>query len=183
MNLIGFLPYIQVHRNIRCFKKQDIKKYLGMKIRFRNTVKFIIFALILWIGNSGCSSTVRFAAHDSIMQKAGQNTKRFREGQSFIGQCSYYASNFHGRQTANGEIYNMHAMTAAHRTLPFGTLLTVENLANGKKVTVRVNDRGPFKKDRILDVSLEAARRLGMIGSGTARVKITIVKLGKNKAK
>ncbi len=138
------------------------------------------FFFIVLLSLSGCSSTVRFASVDSVDRSTRLHT-RFKVGQSFSGQCSYYAAEFHGRKTANGEIYNMHAMTAAHRTLPFGTILLVENLANGKKVKVRINDRGPFKKNRILDVSLAAARALGMIGSGTTKVKITIVQLGKNK--
>ena len=150
-----------------------------MEFRFRIKVNFVIFAIVLLAGASGCSSSVRFAEQDTVQIHQPLHRRAFRVGQSFVGQCSYYASEFHGRRTANGEIYNMQAMTAAHRTLPFNTIVQVENLANGKKVNVRINDRGPFKKNRILDVSLAAAKALGMIGSGTAKVKITIVKLGK----
>ncbi len=150
-----------------------------MEFRFRIKANFIIFAFVLFTGVTACSSTVRFAGQDTVRIHQPLHRKQFKVGQTFIGQCSYYASEFHGRKTANGEIYNMHAMTAAHRTLPFNTILEVENLANGKKVKVRVNDRGPFKKNRILDVSLAAAKALGMIGTGTAKVKITIVQLGK----
>ncbi|APF19156.1 rare lipoprotein A [Caldithrix abyssi DSM 13497] len=75
----------------------------------------------------------------------------------------------------------MFELTAAHRSLPFGTILEVENLQNGKKVRVRINDRGPFKAGRILDLSLEAARRLDFIEKGTTTVKATIIRLGKNK--
>ena len=89
-----------------------------------------------------------------------------------IGVASYYGKQYHGRKTASGERFNMHALTAAHRTLPFGTDLKVTNLANDRSVVVRVNDRGPFKRDRILDVSFEAARRLQMLAAGTARVRI-----------
>ncbi len=88
------------------------------------------------------------------------------------GRASYYAHKFHGRKTSSGEIFNMHEMTAAHRTLPFGTLVKVTNLTNKKSVVVKINDRGPFKKDRLIDVSLEAAKRLGMIGPGIAKVRI-----------
>ena len=150
-----------------------------MIFRFRIKVNFIIFVFVLFSGVSGCSSSVRFAGQDTVQIRQPLHAKQFKVGQTFIGKCSYYASEFHGRKTANGEIYNMHAMTAAHRTLPFNTILQVENLANGKKIKVRVNDRGPFKKNRILDVSLAAAKELGMIGTGTAKVKITIVQLGK----
>ena len=89
------------------------------------------------------------------------------------GQASWYGRKFHGRKTSNGETYNMHAMTAAHKTLPMNTWVRVENLENGKKVTVRINDRGPFVAGRIIDLSYKAARRLGMVGPGTARVKVT----------
>ncbi len=89
-----------------------------------------------------------------------------------VGIASYYGKQYHGRKTASGERFNMHELTAAHRTLPFGTNLKVTNLANDRSVVVRVNDRGPFKRDRILDVSLEAARRLQMVTAGTTRVRI-----------
>ncbi|HOT61659.1 MAG TPA: septal ring lytic transglycosylase RlpA family protein [Treponemataceae bacterium] len=86
--------------------------------------------------------------------------------------ASFYAEAFHGRPTASGEVFDMNALTAAHRTLPFGTVLEVTNLANGKKTIVRVNDRGPFVEGRELDVSKAAAYELGMITTGTARVSI-----------
>jgi len=88
------------------------------------------------------------------------------------GRASYYAHKFHGRKTSSGEVYDMHKLTAAHRTLPFGTQLKVTNLSNNKSVVVRVNDRGPFKKERLIDVSLEAAKRLEMIGPGVIKVRI-----------
>lgn len=86
--------------------------------------------------------------------------------------ASFYAEAFHGRPTASGEVFDMNALTAAHRTLPFGTVLEVTNLANGRKTIVRVNDRGPFIEGRELDVSKAAAYELGMITTGTARVSI-----------
>jgi rare lipoprotein A len=89
--------------------------------------------------------------------------------------ASYYALEFHGRTTANGERFNMRAMTAAHRTLPFNTSVKVTNLSNGLSVTVRINDRGPFKKNRIIDLSYAAARKIGLIGPGTAEVEIVTV--------
>lgn len=91
------------------------------------------------------------------------------------GVASWYGDPFHGRRTASGEVYDMERLTAAHQTLPFGTRVRVENLDNGMAVTVRINDRGPFVKGRILDLSRRAARELGMIGSGTARVQITVL--------
>ena len=90
-------------------------------------------------------------------------------------KASYYAEKFHGRKTANGEIFNMYAMTCAHKTLPFGTVLRITNLSNNKTVDVRVNDRGPFVKGREIDLSKGAAQKLGMIKTGTANVRIEIV--------
>lgn len=93
---------------------------------------------------------------------------------------SYYAEDFHGKKTSCGEIYNMYDLTCASKELPFDTKLKVTNLANGKSVIVRVNDRGPFVPDRALDLSKAAAVKLDMIKSGTAHVKIEIIELGPN---
>jgi rare lipoprotein A len=89
------------------------------------------------------------------------------------GRASWYGSKFHGRLTSNKEVYNMEKMTAAHKTLPFNTWVKVENLDNGRSTTVRVNDRGPFVDDRVIDLSRAAARDIGMIGPGTAMVRLT----------
>ena len=94
------------------------------------------------------------------------------------GEASWYGGDFHGRRTADGEVYDMHKLTAAHPDLPFHTLLEVENLENGRRVLVRVNDRGPFLKGRIIDLSLKAAQRLGMAESGTARVTLRLLRRG-----
>lgn len=91
------------------------------------------------------------------------------------GFASYYAEDFHGRLTSSGEVYDMHKLTCAHPYLPFNTWLKVTNLANQKSVIVRVNDRGPFAKNRIIDLSYAAAKQLGMLGPGTIYVKIEIV--------
>ncbi|HBG65310.1 MAG TPA: septal ring lytic transglycosylase RlpA family lipoprotein [Treponema sp.] len=89
--------------------------------------------------------------------------------------ASYYADKFNGRKTASGETFNMYGFTAAHKTLPFNTIVKVTNLDNGKTVNVRVNDRGPFVEDREIDLSKAAAQQLGMTASGTARVSLEIV--------
>lgn len=91
------------------------------------------------------------------------------------GEASWYGPGFHGNRTASGEIYDMEALTAAHRELPFGARVRVVNVDNGKQTQVRINDRGPFARGRVLDVSRAAARELGMIGSGTARVRIEVL--------
>ena len=88
------------------------------------------------------------------------------------GIASYYADSLDGNPTASGEPYNKEAMTAAHRTLPFGTKVEVTNLSNDKSVVVRINDRGPHIENRIIDVSGAAAQKLGLLDSGTARVRI-----------
>lgn len=88
------------------------------------------------------------------------------------GNASYYADKFHGRKTANGERFSNNDMTAAHRTFPFGTRLRVTNQHNGESVDVRVNDRGPFIKGRIVDLSKAAARKINMIGAGVVPVMV-----------
>ncbi len=89
------------------------------------------------------------------------------------GIASWYGDDFHGRPTSNGETYDMHSMTAAHKTLPMNTVLLVQNLENNKEIIVRVNDRGPFVKGRIIDLSYSAAKRLNIVGKGIARVRIS----------
>jgi len=96
-------------------------------------------------------------------------------GEGFVqeGVASWYGRKFHGKKTSSGEIYNMYDVTAAHKTLPFGTRVRVENLSNQKQVIVRINDRGPFVKQRIIDLSYAAAKKTGLVGPGTARVRLT----------
>lgn len=91
------------------------------------------------------------------------------------GVASWYGPNFHGKTTSNKEVYDMYDLTAAHKSLPFGTFVMVTNLNNGKSVTVRINDRGPFVKDRIIDLSYAAAKAVDMIDTGTAPVKLDIL--------
>jgi len=94
-------------------------------------------------------------------------------GFSQKGYASWYGRKFHGRKTSNGETYNMYAMTAAHKTLPINTWVSVHNLENNKKIVVRINDRGPFVRGRIIDLSYTGAKRIGIVGPGTAKVRIT----------
>ncbi len=114
-----------------------------------------------------CESASRYTVQDT-------NFKNSETVQ--VGVASFYGAEFHGRPTSSGEIYDMNSLTAAHPTLPLGTLVKVTNLANNKSVIVKVNDRGPFKKNRIIDVSYEAAKQLGFLNEGTALVKIEVVK-------
>lgn len=98
-----------------------------------------------------------------------------RPGAIERGVASWYGPGFHGRQTANGETYDMHALTAAHKTLPFGTIVEVRNLDNGRSVRVRINDRGPFVRGRVIDLSRSGAEAVGMLGPGTARVELRVL--------
>jgi len=115
--------------------------------------------LLLAAGVTGCAST-----RAATLPRDAQ-----------VGVASYYGRGHDGRRTASGERFDMSEMTAAHRTLPFGTRVRVTNLANGRTVVVRINDRGPFRKKRIIDVSYAAARELGMVGRGSARVRLRVV--------
>ncbi len=92
------------------------------------------------------------------------------------GKASYYADKFHGRKTASGELYDRNKLTCAHRTLPFGTMCNVTSVVNGKSVQVRVNDRGPFSKNRIVDLSLRAFKLIGDVSAGVIDVKLEVIK-------
>jgi len=118
---------------------------------------------------AGCGSIVRGPA---------PSTPPVRNGVQ-LGVASWYGPGFHGNRTANGEIYDQYELTAAHRTLPLGTRAMVTNMKNGRAVEVRINDRGPFVDGRVIDLSYAAARSIGMIGPGTAPVKVEV--LGKAK--
>jgi rare lipoprotein A len=98
-----------------------------------------------------------------------------RKGSREKGDASWYGHPYHGRQTASGETYDMHDLTAAHRTLPFGTVVRVERRDTGADVTVRINDRGPFVRGRIIDLSFKAARKIGLDVDGVAPVTVTVV--------
>ncbi len=120
----------------------------------------LFFSLLIFLLLNGC---------------AGVRT--YEEGDTQSGLASWYGEPFHGRKTSSGETFDMYEHTAAHRTLPFGTVLRVTNLENGREVTVRVNDRGPFVRGRIVDLSYAAAKELRMMGSGVAKVEIEVVSM------
>jgi rare lipoprotein A len=111
------------------------------------------------------------------------NNKRYypipsSDGFEQKGLASWYGRAFHGRRTSNGEIYDMYAMTAAHKVLPMNTMLLVKNLENGRKTVVRVNDRGPFVRGRVIDLSYTAAKKLGVVANGTAPVQLVALAEG-----
>lgn len=128
---------------------------------------FVILFLLILFG-LGCGTTpknVRTVRYDDLMAT----------GKSIKGTASWYGKRFHGRKTANGERYNMHELTAAHKKLPFGTLLEVTNLTNNKRIIVRVNDRGPYAGRRVLDLSYAAAKKLDFVSNGTTKVLARIM--------
>ncbi len=133
--------------------------------------KFVLFGSFILIQLlCSCSSAVRYSSSNGEIFK-GSGTGVYSE----IGFASYYSRSFVGKTTASGEIYNPNRFTAAHRTLPFGTKIQVTCLENDRKVVVKVNDRGPFVSGRIIDLSESAAKELGIIEKGIAKVKIEIL--------
>jgi rare lipoprotein A len=115
-------------------------------------------------------------AHPTYAPRANPTyVPRANPAYDVVGIASWYGGRFHGRRTASGEVYNKYAYTAAHRTLPFGTRVRVINLENGRSVVLTVNDRGPFVRGRIIDVSQRAARALGFMRRGIVRVRVTAV--------
>jgi rare lipoprotein A len=135
---------------------------------------FIILPTIIFLNN--CAPSSRFSARSSNNKHSTRSD--YSTGDVFYGESSYYADKFHGKKTANGEIFDMYKKTAAHKTLPFDTILEVTNLENNQSVVVRINDRGPFIGDRIIDLSYGAAKEIDMISSGVVEVKIKILKWG-----
>ena len=129
---------------------------------------------------TGFSASADFSCMEDTVCEMQSNTLVDVYAEEALGACflvtegkaSYYAHRFHGRTTANGERFNMHELTAAHKSLPFGSRVIVTNLANGKKVLVRINDRGPYIKGRIIDLSLEAAKEIDLLKRGVTEVRI-----------
>ena len=112
-------------------------------------------------------------------QKKKNNKSTFDKSKKvFRGISSYYGPKFHGKLTANGEIFDMYGVTAAHKEMPFNTIVRVTNENNGKSHIIRINDRGPYIEGRILDCSFGAAKKLGFVGEGTAPVKIEVIEWG-----
>ena len=126
----------------------------------------LISLLVTLLFVAGCAGT-------GPMIRGGSDSGRDRS--EVVGFASFYGSEFHGRRTASGERYDQDELSAAHRTLPFGTRVRLTNLKNGRTVVVRVTDRGPFRRGRIVDVSKRAARELGFIRAGVARVRLEVL--------
>lgn len=120
--------------------------------------------------HAAAAPAAKKAALQSAAKKADKTEKTAKFSQT--GKASWYGPGFHGKKTANGERFDMNTLTAAHRTLPISSRVRVTNLANGKSVVVRINDRGPYHGNRVMDLSKAAAQELGFIRTGTAQVKI-----------
>jgi rare lipoprotein A len=138
-------------------------------------MKSSIFILLL-IVNIGLVEAGRPGTWAGESKPATVEHSGARKGSVQVGMASFYGREFDGKPTSSGETYHANHLTAAHRTLPFNTIVRVTNLQNGKKVIVRINDRGPFVKGRIIDLSLAAANRLDMIDAGVVRVRVEVVR-------
>lgn len=133
--------------------------------------------LILAVGCSSHSAGRRLNVNPGLGddRRAADLHAALEDGAVQVGQASWYGPKFHGRTTANGERFDMDRPSAAHKTLPFGTVVEVHNLDNGRKIQVRINDRGPFIRGRILDLSRAAAKEIGMIGRGVVDIELALV--------
>jgi len=146
-----------------------------MFLRLAGQVSLLLVAALFI---SGCASSPRFTRERGGEAKSKGEAAPSKPVKTLEGIASYYADDFNGKKTANGETYDMYKFTAAHRSFPFNTKVKVTNLENKRSIDVRINDRGPFKLDRIIDLSLAAATQLGMKGSGTARVRLEVIEWG-----
>jgi rare lipoprotein A len=134
-----------------------------MKLKSIIKFKYLLF-LSLLIFLSSCSSTKTYNEYENVYGKFIEH-----------GVASWYGPNFHGKKTANGERYDMYGLTAAHKTLPFNSILRVVNKRNNESVIVRINDRGPFVKNRIIDLSRKAAEKIDMIRDGATEVELFLL--------
>lgn len=161
-----------------------------------------IAIIVLCVAFASCTPGVRYTAdwtppHSSASGPSGRSGNEASSGspvesdldsdrnqgdvEVLRGKASYYADKFHGRRTANGELFDMNELTAAHKTLPFGTVVEVTNLVNNRSVVVRINDRGPFVAGRIIDLSKKAAEVIDMINAGVVEVEVRILQRGRTR--
>ena len=148
-------------------------------------VSMVVALCVILAVLESCTPSPRYSVDRITTEKSSEeipskttdtpSKKKPRPGTKLKGIASYYADDFHGKKTANGETFDMNGLTCAHKTLPFNTWLEVKNLANGRSVIVRVNDRGPFIAGRIIDLSLGAAKVIDMIGTGIQEVEIEVL--------
>lgn len=161
-------------------------------ILHRISIRFILYTIIIFVEIS-CAGSPRYLKNEKVSSVRVSSKNQINHSNTQLthkkkhthtpqantiqtkGKASYYAAKFHGRKTASGEIFNQEKLTGAHNTLPFGTMVRVTNCTNNRTVVVRINDRGPYKSDRIIDVSHAAAKQLGMIQQGVVPVIIKII--------
>ncbi len=148
-------------------------KHIKSENKFNQLQKSIMFFTLL-ILLSSCSTGIKFSSISNSYPFMN-NENIDKSNNEMIGEASYYADKFVGRKTASGKIYNHSEFTAAHRTLPFGSKVRVYNTRNGKEVTVTINDRGPFVEGRVIDLSKEAAKTIGILSSGTTEVILEVL--------
>jgi len=140
-------------------------------------VRFILFSVLIlnWL-LMGCA--VQIGQRPGYNRITGRTINKgipVKKGYKEVGVISYYGPGFHGKKTANGETYNQNGLTAAHRTIPFNTKVKVTIFSSDKSVIVRINDRGPFKKKRILDLSVGAAKKVGLTKEGVTKAEIVVL--------
>lgn len=151
--------------------------------------KILIYTIIISSTFFNCSNAPRYYKSDfpgvnktsKKVSKSGKENKSKGHRKIIKGISSFYAEDFHGKLTANGEVYDMYGLTAAHKTMPLNTICRVTNLENNKSLILRINDRGPYIKGRILDCSYGAAKKLDFINQGTTKVKIEVIEWGDDK--
>ncbi|HJT23170.1 MAG TPA: septal ring lytic transglycosylase RlpA family protein [bacterium] len=166
-------------------------QFLLSQVCFRVLRVFAVIALALTVGCVPIRQYVGGSGHSTRSQPdpgAGGSVTEYENPNDFKnldkdawkgemeGIASWYGEEFNGRLTASGEVYDMYKMTAAHKTLPLGTMVRVTNEDNGKTIEVKINDRGPYVKGRIIDLSKTAGRAIGMREAGTAKVKLEVVR-------
>jgi rare lipoprotein A len=142
------------------------------------TTRYTAYIVLITLFFYGCSSTSRYSGSN------GNSESNIRYKSSDVletetGTASFYANEFNGKKTANGEVYDMNGLTAAHPSFPYNTVVKVTNLDNGKSIEVRINDRMPDFKGRIIDLSFAAARKIEMINAGVQKVKLEVLRWGK----
>ena len=151
--------------------------------------KILIYTIIISSTFLNCSNAPRYYKSNNTVvkktskkvSKSGKENKSKGHRKIIKGISSFYAEDFHGKLTANGEVYDMYGLTAAHKTMPLNTICRVTNLENNKSLILRINDRGPYIKGRILDCSYGAAKKLDFINQGTTKVKIEVIEWGDDK--
>jgi rare lipoprotein A len=157
-----------------------------MNVKLKNKMKII--AGILLVLFYGCASSPRFTTDRTRFEKKSpsrfDNSAEYDDAdalETVTGTASYYADKYNGLITYNGEVYDMYGLSAAHPVYQMGTVVRVTNLSNGKRVTIKINDRMPFRPDRIIDLSLGCAMELDMVNAGITEVKVEVLEWGKGK--